>query len=175
MQSNLYSNIVLHTGLGRINGHLTLDNLLIPSIGSPIILDWSSFLNDGPLWVDYAKLELDLLLHLVPTNDPQIWKYEWPSLSRALRHLPLEPFEAVGRLTPSALAIIAPIRSLVEKQKDHGSIDAFWLSAIYAGIDIFADPLQTSTNRLAAALYSAIALEEVQKNIGFQLPDSLPS
>ena len=165
--------VTVHTQLGNVHGALTADRIL--SASTPLIVDWSMSRKNTPIWLDYARLELDLLLRLVSPVDADIWAYEWPSLTKALRKLPLEPDNATGRLVPSALKVVAPIREVVNEQAPGNSLSAFWLSAVRAGLDVVSDPMQTGANRLAATLYSAVALDVAQENLKFNWPDTSPS
>lgn len=167
-----FREVFLNTEVGYINGSLAADRLLTAT--NPIVLDWSLSSKDFPVWLDYARLELDLLLRLIPPSDLDTWLNEWPSLAVSLRKLTLDPSTANGRLVPSGLATVKSIRDSFMQQGQENAPSAFWLSAVRAGLDVVADPLQNGANRLAATLYAAVALDVAREDLKFELPEALP-
>jgi hypothetical protein len=153
---------VLHLG----HGALTADRVIVTD--APVVLDWSTAHYTPFPFLDHLRLELDLLLRLVPPSDAQIWRREWPALAKAFRSLALVSDEVDGQLAPLALAAVSPIRETISKQLHTEPFVPFWLSAIRAGLDVVADPSQIGPNRLAAMLYAAIALDTAKEALGIE-------
>ena len=162
--------ISCHTGF--IHGNFTSDRIFVSS--PPITCDWSSFQNNMPVWIDLARFELDLLQKLLP-HEENIWKYEWSSIVPALKKRYISPNSAKGRLSPSALEIIEPIRRLVSDKSNGNGFDGYWISAVRAGLDSLADHSKSGPSRLVACLYASVALDNLLSNRNLTFETSLPS
>ena len=108
-------NNTVTTFIDFIHGSLTSDRVFTTT--PPVVFDWSFAQEKMPIWIDLARLELDILLHLLPPTNDSIWNYEWASLVAALRRIPVDAKSSKGRFAPSALEIISPIRQMIYEKK----------------------------------------------------------
>ena len=156
---------LLLTGYGH--GRLDVQHIY-EAKGKPFIVDVRGYANDLPLLLDWATLELSLLLEFMPLEDELHWQ-EWLALCSSICQ-DLEPKQQpIGLSAPHAINLISPLRkSIAEYIKDirgksfRSSVEtSYWLSTTIAALRLMANPTCSDAKTKAAFAYGAFAFEQL--------------
>lgn len=156
--------------LGRINGALSTESLLVRvDIGSNdfVMLDWSKWKEDGfcPL-IDFATLELDVLMRVMPLIDNDI-RGEWSCLLDHIFENVCPPPPTQGIHTTLAWTLIAPIRKSVNRIIEGGisqGIDftrSFWIAVISSGLRVLLDTKLSIDQRIIGMMYASYGFNNI--------------
>lgn len=145
--------------LGFTNNQIGLNRIITTT--PPIILNWDKTLNLAPITIEYAKLELEILIKLIPPTNQKLWYGEWPAIINELINFDLETKKIPGRLAPSVLDIIRIIRNHARRMIGSNDLNNYWISAVIAGMTTATSPTTYGANRLAASLYANKSMEQL--------------
>lgn len=163
---------------GYVHGRLDVDHLYLST--RPFLVDVRGFEIDAPVLLDWASLELSVLLHFMSFDSQQDWA-EWTAFCESICRdlIPHGPFN--GRNAPHAADLIRPLRAAVDgymsampaSLRDWVEI-GFWTSAVMATLRFLAQPSHLTSVQNAALVYGAYAFEKIADALNLPQPDGIP-
>lgn len=170
MQAELWAGAMQIPALnGLVHGRLDAAHMYLAR--QPFLVDVRGYQEDAPVLLDWATLELSLLLSFMPHQSSRDWS-QWLTLCETLSSAILPASSPPGRDAPLAVELISPLRmgisayiaEFTESLREPVAL-SFWLSATIAGLRVYAEPNSDDFSRKAALAYASCAFAQVAESL----------
>jgi len=166
MNNELWRNTPPLTAVrGIVHGALDVAHLYLID-RTPLLIDVRNYNEDMPVLLDWATLELSILLEFMPHDNAGVWN-DWVRLCNSLSTNLIADHAPAGVFAAAGYDLVQPLRRGVQTYmeespatlRDYLEVD-FWLSATAAGLKYFSDPQQPENHRKAALIYATTAFDQ---------------